>query len=138
MGFGRGVLRLLPAMSRKQGGRGRLPEAGCPWSRLCPSPVQTPPPAWAGPPPASTSCWVCLGQMLCPETDGVDPAQMLWEVSSMWPAEFIPCPALPSPAPRGDHHLLCRTGKGLEIRGLAVSAKEKQFSSVSSGSDARR
>lgn len=32
------------------------------------------------------------------------------------------------PPPRRDPHLLCRRGKGLEIRGLAVSAKEKQFS----------
>lgn len=46
----------------------------------------------------------------------------------MWRPEFTPCPVSPSPAPRRDPHLLCRRGKGLEIRGLAVSAKEKQFS----------
>lgn len=38
-------------------------------------------------------------------------------------------PALSGPLqPPTDPHLLCRRGKGLEIRGLAVSAKREMFS----------
>lgn len=93
----------LPGLG--EGSRGRLP----PGQGSAPSPPKLHPPG-AG----SSSCLhqLCLGE--CP--------------NSMWSAEFIPCPVSPSPAHRRDHDLLCRRGKVLEIRGLAVSAKEKQFS----------
>lgn len=64
--------------------------------------------------------------------------QMLWggPESRGHSVHSLPCLALASP-PWGPH-LLCRRGKVLEIRGLAVSAKEKQFSQVSSRPGAPR
>lgn len=84
------------------------------------SPIPSPPPAgWAL--LCSASCLpVCLG--------GRPKARCSGEALRAVAPRFLPCPASPSPAPPRDPHLLCRRGKVLEIRGLAVSAKEKQFS----------
>lgn len=86
---------------------------------LPPSPIQNPPPSWGWvfllPPPAAQSA-----------RKGGPTSDALGRPESVRPLPALHL-ALSSPPP-WDHHLLCRRGKVLEIRGLAVSAKEKQFS----------
>lgn len=76
-------------------------------------------------------------QRLHPPGLGTPPALLAalsaWEggprSGALGPLSSFPARPRPlQPPPPWDHHLLCRRGKVLEIRGLAVSAKEKQFS----------